>query len=132
MSNQTPVLGKLMPMLPAGKNMRAAVAFYAQTLGFTPTYTSEDANTVIVERGAVAIMLQNFDDPHIAEQTTLRIETANVAALYAEYQARGLPSLEENAGAGLGTLHNTFQHTREFSVSDLAGVCLIFYEALEA
>ncbi len=130
MSSQTPVLGKLTPMLPAGKDMPAALAFYEQTLGFTPAYKADDLSMVILQRSDVEIMLQNYDDPHTASQTSLRIKTTGVDTLYAEYQARAIPPFEQIGGAGLGILKATPWGTREFAVRDLAGVCITFYEDL--
>jgi len=129
MSDPTPVFNKLVPMIPAGKDMQAALAFYEQMLGFTPTYKADDLGMAILRRGGVDIILQNLDDPHTASQTSLRIQLSGVDALYEEYQAQSIPPFHENVeGAGLGTLKATPWGTREFAVRDLAGVCITFYE----
>jgi len=88
-------------MLPAGSDMKAALAFYEQTLGFTPTYKADDLGMAILRRGAVEIMLQNIDDPHTASQTSIRIQLTGVDALYAEYQAKGIAPFQLGEGAGL-------------------------------
>jgi hypothetical protein len=128
MSTSTPVFSKLTPMLPAGKDMKAALAFYEQKLGFMASYQADDLSMVILQRGAVEIILQNLDDPHTASQTSLRIQLLGVDALYEEYQAQAIPPFHEGEGAGVGSLKITPWRTREFAVRDLAGVCITFYE----
>src|SRR4051812_9272873 len=120
MSNPTPVFNKLTPMLPAGKDMKAAVDFYEQQLGFMEIYKADDFGMVILRRGAVDIIIQNVDDPHTASQTSLRIQIDGVDALYEEYQAQSIPPFQQGEGAGLGTLKATPWGTREFAVRDLA------------
>jgi catechol 2,3-dioxygenase-like lactoylglutathione lyase family enzyme len=113
-------------MLPAGSDMQAAVDFYERKLGFTPGY--RDDSMAIMRRGVVEIILQNNDDPRTASQTSLRIQTTGVDALYAEYRAQAIPPFHQPEGAGLGELKATPWGTREFAVRDLAGVCITFYE----
>jgi hypothetical protein len=128
MSDPTPVFSGLTPMIPAGKDIKAALAFYEQKLGFMATYKADDLSMVILRRGAVEIILQNFDDPHTASQTSFRIQLSGVDALYDEYQAQAIAPFEQGDGAGLGSINMTPWGTREFAVRDLAGVCITFYE----
>ncbi|MBW4438073.1 MAG: VOC family protein [Pleurocapsa minor GSE-CHR-MK-17-07R] len=128
MTSTPPMLSKLSPMIPAGKDIRAAVDFYEHTLGFTVTYKADDWGMVILQRGEVEIMLANSDDPHTAAQTSFRIQVSDVNALYAEYKAHGIAPFEQPDGAGLGTVRQMPWGTREFPVRDLAGVCITFYE----
>jgi catechol 2,3-dioxygenase-like lactoylglutathione lyase family enzyme len=128
MPNPTPVLSKLTPMLPAGKDMQAAVAFYEDKLGFKVTYKADDLSMVIFQRSNVEIMLQDIDDPHTASQTSFRIQVSDVNALYDEYHAQAIAPFEQGEGAGLGTVKQTPWGTREFAVRDLAGVCITFYQ----
>ena len=121
-----PVLGQLTPMIPAGRDMQAAVDFYEHKLGFAPGY--RDDGMAIMQRGVVEIMLLNNDDPHTASQTSLRIQTTDVDALFAEFKAQSIPPFHQPDGAGLGDLKATPWGTREFAVRDLAGVCITFYE----
>ena len=123
-----PVFNKLTPMIPAGKDMTAALTFYEHTLGFTAAYKADDLGMVILRRGAVDIILQNIDDPHTASQTSLRIQIVGVDALFDEYQAQDIPPFQQGDGAGLGSLKATPWGTREFAVRDLAGVCITLYE----
>lgn len=120
------VLGQLTPMIPAGSNFQAAVDFYERKLGFTPGY--RDDGMAIMRRDTTEIMLLNNDDAHTASQTSLRIQTTGVDALYQEFHAQGIAPFHLNQGAGLGDLKATPWGTREFAVRDLAGVCLTFYE----
>ncbi len=128
MSNAAPIFGKLTPMIPAGKDIRAAVDFYEQKLGFTVAYKDDDLSMVILQRSEVEIMLQNSDDPHTASQTSFRIQLSDVEALYNEYQAQAIAPFEQGDGAGLGLLRRMPWGTREFAVRDLAGVCITFYQ----
>lgn len=128
MSNTTPVFSQITPMIPSGKDMKAALAFYEQTLGFIPTYKADDLSMAILGRDTVSIILTNFDDPHTASQTSLRIQVSGVDALYSQYQAQGIPPFQQGDGAGLSDLKNMPWGTREFAVRDLAGVCITFYE----
>lgn len=128
MSNSTPVFSNLTPMIPAGKDMQAALAFYEQKLGFMATYKADDLSMVILRRSEVEIILQNNDDPHTASQTSFRIQVSGVDALYQEYQTQAIAPFDQADGAGLGTLKIMPWGTREFPVRDLAGVCITFYE----
>lgn len=126
MAQTTPVLTKLVPMLPAGNDFQAAQAFYVQKLGFRVTY--QDDGMVILKRDEIELILLNNDDPHTASQTSLRIQLAGVDALHSEYQAQGIAPFEQVDGAGLTTIKAMPWGTREFAVRDLAGVCITFYE----
>jgi len=128
MPNLTPVFSQVTPTIPAGKDIKAALDFYEQKLGFTATYKADDFSMVILKRGAVEIILANSDDPHTASETSLRIQLSGVDALYREYQAQSIAPFQQGNGAGLSTLKMTPWGTREFAVRDLAGVCITFYE----
>jgi len=130
MPDANPVFSKLIPMIPAGKDMQAAIAFYEQKLGFVTAYKADDLSMVILRRGAVDVILQNIEDVHTASQTSLRIQLSGVDALYDEYKAQAIPPFQQANGDGLGTLKLTPWGTREFAVRDLAGVCITFYENL--
>jgi uncharacterized glyoxalase superfamily protein PhnB len=130
MSDANPVLGKLTPMIPAGSDIKAALDFYEQKLGFTATYKADDLSMIILQRSDVEIILQDSDDPHTASQTSFRIQLSDVAALHKEYQARDIAPFAQGAAGGLGGLTMTPWGTREFAVRDLAGVCITFYQRL--
>jgi catechol 2,3-dioxygenase-like lactoylglutathione lyase family enzyme len=126
MTSETPILSKLTPMIPAGKDMQATVAFYVDKLGFEVTFQSNDM--VIIQRSDIEIMLANSDDPHTASQTSFRVQVSDVDGLYAEYHAQAIAPFHVNEGTGLGTVKTMPWGTREFPVRDLAGVCITFYQ----
>jgi uncharacterized glyoxalase superfamily protein PhnB len=117
-----PVLGNLSPLIPAGSDVDATIAFYVQQLGFTTRFTQgEPTEMAIVTRDAVEIFLCRNEDPYIAEQTSFRIHVQHVEQLYAEYQAQGV--IHPN-----GQLATKPWGTQEFAILDPAGVCITFYE----
>ena len=118
----TPVLGNLSPLMPAGSDVDATLVFYEQKLGFTTRYTQgKPTEMAIVTRDAVEIFLCRNDDRYIAEQTSCRIHVQHVEQLYREYQAQGV--IHPN-----GQLTMKPWGTQEFAILDPAGVCITFYE----
>ena len=118
----TPVLGNLSPLIPAGSDVDATLAFYVQKLGFTTRYTQgEPTEMAIVTRDAVEIFLCRNDDRYVAEQTCFRIHVQHVEQLYREYQAQGVIHPH-------GQLTTKPWGTQEFAILDPAGVCITFYE----
>jgi len=128
MTHVMPILSKLTPMIPAGKDMKATAAFYGEKWGFEVTFQNDDM--VIIQRSDIEIMLANSDDPHTASQTSFRVQVSDVDVLYAEYHAQAIAPFHLNDGAGLGTVKTMPWGTREFAVRDLAGVCITFYQRL--
>ena len=101
----TPVLGNLSPLIPAGRDVEATLAFYVQRLGFTTKYTQgEPSEMAIVTRDAVEIFLCRNEDRYVAEQTSFRIHVQHVEHLYAEYQAQGV--IHPNGQLTVQTLGN--------------------------
>jgi uncharacterized glyoxalase superfamily protein PhnB len=122
MMPNTPILGNLSPLIPAGSDVDVTLAFYVQKLGFTTRYTQgEPTEMAIVTRDAVQILLCRNDDRYVAEQTSFRIHVQDVEQLYAEYQAQGV--IHPN-----GQLTTKPWGTQEFAILDPAGVCITFYE----
>jgi hypothetical protein len=67
--HNTPVLGNLSPLIPAGSDADATRAFYTQKLGFTTINTVGDPpEMAIIQREAVQIFLCRNDDQYVAEQ----------------------------------------------------------------
>jgi len=121
MSN-TPVLGNLSPLIPAGSDVEVSLAFYEQQLGFTTRYTQgKPTEMAIVTRDVVEIFLCRNDDRYVAEQTSFRIHVQHIEQLYTEYQAHGV--IHPN-----GQLTTKPWGTQEFAILDPAGVCTTFYE----
>lgn len=118
----TPVLGNLSPLIPAGRDVDATLAFYEQKLGFTTKFTQgEPTEMAIVTRDAVEIFLCRNPDRFVAEQTSFRIHVQQVTQLYTEYQAQGV--IHPN-----GQLTMKPWGTQEFAILDPTGVCITFYE----
>jgi hypothetical protein len=121
MQNQ-PILGNLSPLIPAGSDVDATLAFYEQKLGFVTTYTTgTPTDMAIVKRDAVEIFLCKHEDRYVAEQTSFRIHVQHIEQLYAECQIQGV--IHPN-----GPLVTKPWGTQEFAVLDPAGVCITFYE----
>jgi len=124
MMPRTSVLGNLSPLIPAGSDVDATLAFYEQKLGFTTRYTQgKPTEMAIVTRDTVEIFLCRNDDRYVAEQTSFRIHVQHVEHLYAEYQAQGV--IHPN-----GQLTMKPWGTQEFAILDPAGVCITFYERI--
>jgi uncharacterized glyoxalase superfamily protein PhnB len=118
----TPILGKLSPLIPAGSDVEATLAFYVQHLGFTTKYKQgEPTEMAIIQRDAVEIFLCRNADRYVAEQTSFRLHVQHVEQLYREYQAQGV--IHPN-----GQLTTKPWDTQEFAILDPAGVCITFYE----
>lgn len=117
-----PVLGNLSPLIPAGDDVDATIAFYERQLGFTTIHQEGNPTEMaIVKRDAVEIFLFKNDDRHVAEQTAFRIHVQHIEVLYEEYQAQDV--LHPN-----GKLETKPWGTKEFGVLDPTGVCITFYE----
>lgn len=122
--SDTPVLGNLSPMIPAGGDVDETIAFYEQKLGFTTIHKEgEPTEMAIVQRDAVEIFLWKNADRYLAEQTSFRIQVDHVEQLYAEYQAQ--EAIHPN-----GQMDTKPWGTQEFAVLDPAGVCITFYESV--
>lgn len=117
-----PKLGSISPLIPAGDDVEAAIAFY-EKLGFQAVH--QEGNPVrmaIVERDRATLFLVQNSDKHLAEGTSLRIQVDGIEQLYEEFQAQG-GLIHPN-----GQLETKPWGPKEFAVMDLAGVCLTFYE----
>lgn len=120
--NASARLGNVTPLIPAGDDLDKAVLFYERLLGFKKTY--QDEGMAIVKRDDASLFLIKSDDRHWAENTSLRIRTDNLDALYDSYQA------EKMGDEHLKPLKEPPWGTKEFTILDLAGVCITFYENL--
>lgn len=122
--SKLPVLKSISPVIPSGGNLETAIAFYEQKLGFTTIYKEGNPATIaIVKRNSAEILLQQNDDRHLAEWTTLRIQVEQIEQLYAELQTKGGEMIHPN-----GKLQTKPWGMKEFAVIDSAGVCLTFYK----
>jgi catechol 2,3-dioxygenase-like lactoylglutathione lyase family enzyme len=124
MTSNFPKLGNISPLIPAGDDVEAAIAFYEQKLGFKAIHTEGDpVRMAIVERDGATLFLVKNGDKHVAEWTSLRIQVDGIEQLYEEFQAKDSAIIHPN-----GQLEIKPWGPKEFIVLDLAGVCLTFYE----
>ena len=105
------------PLVPAGADLVAALAFYEQHLGFTTLW--QDGLMAGVQRGGVAFNLVVNDDPHWADNASFSIGVTDLDALYEE--VRHIP-------AEVGPLESKAWGRREFHVIVPSGVCLQFHQ----
>ena len=106
------------PMIPAGRSLDAAIAFYTERMGFSLEWRSE--TMAAIRRGDVAFHMVVNDSREWAENSSYSIGVRGLDELYAEY--RGLP-------ARVGPLEVKAWGRREFHLIVPSGVCLQFYEA---
>jgi catechol 2,3-dioxygenase-like lactoylglutathione lyase family enzyme len=126
MSNSA-ILRNISPIIPAGKDVEKAIAFYEQQLGFTTVYKEGNPVTLaIIERDSAQILLQQNDDKHLAEWTTFRIQVEHIEQLHEEFLAKGGGMIHPN-----GQLQTKPWGVKELAVLDPSGVCITFYEFLK-
>ncbi len=119
-SNPAKLLGAT-PLFPAS-DLEQAIEFYEKKLGFTCAFRSgEPADYAGVQRDTVEIHLFQSSDRHLAEWTSCRIQVRNIEALYEEYKASGV--IHPN-----GQLATKPWGLKEFSIIDITGVCVTFFE----
>ena len=116
-----PVLFRsITPMIPAGRSLDAALAFYTERMGFSLEWRS--GNMAGIRRGEVAFNLVVNDNREWADNSSYSIGVRGLDALYEEY--RGLP-------INVGPFEVKAWGRREFHMIVPEGVCLQFYEAGE-
>jgi catechol 2,3-dioxygenase-like lactoylglutathione lyase family enzyme len=118
--NEVTVFRGLTPLSPA-KNPAAAVTFYVEKLGFRD---NGNGNVTRVIRGDVEILFYQTDDQHLADWTSFRIHVEQIEALFEEFQA-------QNVVHPNGALETKPWGTKEFSIIDLDGVCITFFEHIK-
>ncbi len=110
------------PVLPAS-DVRAAVDFYVQKLGFNEAFVhGEPPDYAGVTLGPAKIHLCFMPGAkEIAAQTMLRFEVRGVDALYER--------IKDSDGLHPNSVLKTMPWgTREFTIIDVDGVCVTFYE----
>ena len=123
MSN-LPQLGNISPLIPAGDNVEEAIAFYEQKLGFKVIHQEgKPARMAIVERDGATIFLVKNDYQPLDNSIALRIKVSGIEQLYQEFLAKGDDIIHPN-----DKLATKPWGPKEFSIIDLAGVCITFYE----
>ena len=110
----------VIPFIPAGPDIQAAIDFYTRVLGFVVRWNA--GSLVCVGRDTADLILQQIDDKHTASQLMLQITVRDVDALAAEY------ALRDFSPGRLGKLEVKPWGNREMHVIDHYGVCLHFTE----
>lgn len=117
-------LRKVCPFIPAGDNVLRTIEFYEQKLGFKRQWqNSADPELALIVRDQVELFLQKNPDLFFAEWATLRIEVRDVAGLYREVLDRDPALIHPN-----GALEKKSWGSTDFTILDLNGVCITFYE----
>jgi sugar/nucleoside kinase (ribokinase family)/catechol 2,3-dioxygenase-like lactoylglutathione lyase family enzyme len=109
---------RAIPVLPT-LDVKAAIAFYEQRLGFNAVYVENDGGGV--ERGGVEIHFWQTRDAGLPSVSSCRVEVQGIEALYAEYGAQGV--VHEN-----GALAAKPWGFREFAIRDGDGNLITFAE----
>ena len=112
-------LSSVTPLLPAGKNLAAALRFYVDQLGFSIQWQS--GNSAGISRDAIAFTLIESDNQNWLENTSLSIGVSDLDALYNEYRTVAAP-------ARVGPLETKPWGRREFHLIEPAGVCFQFFQ----
>lgn len=122
--NNPPQIGSISPLIPAGDDLEKAIEFYEQKLGFTTIHKEGDPiRMAIVKRDSAEIFLVKSDYHDLAKEISLRLQVTGIEQLYQELESKGDDIIHPN-----GKLETKPWGPKEFSVIDLAGVCLTFYE----
>jgi len=118
MSDETQFI-RSVPVL-AALNIAQSVAFY-EKLGFTTRFQQEDYAIILI--GAIEIHLWQCDDKYIADNTGCRVEVKHIEPLHQKYQ-------QANVVHPNGPLREQPWGTREFTLLDIAGNIITFFERL--
>ncbi|HEY9301736.1 MAG TPA: glyoxalase superfamily protein [Phormidium sp.] len=122
--NNRPQIGYISPLIPGGNDLEKAIEFYEKQLGFTTIHKEGDPiRMVIVKRDSAEIFLVKSDYHDLAKEISLRLQVKGIDQLYQELQAKGGEMIHPN-----GKLETKPWGPKEFTIIDLAGICLTFYE----
>ena len=122
--NNPPQIGSISPLIPAGDDLEKAIEFYEQKLGFTTIHQEGNPlRMAIVKRDNAEIFLVKSDYHDLAKEISLRLQVTGIEQLYHELESKGKEMIHPN-----GKLETKPWGPKEFTVLDLAGVCLTFYE----
>lgn len=113
MADETVFRG-LTPLSPS-KDVEKSVKFYVDKLGF-----SDNGHGGVI-RGDVEILFYQTNDQKLADWTSFRIHVNGVEVLYEAYQKVGV--IHTNGKLAMKPWGNL-----EFSIIDLDGVCITFFE----
>lgn len=113
------VFHSVTPLLPAGRDLAAALRFYVDQLGFSIQWQS--GNSAGIARDAIAFTLIESDNQNWLENTSLSIGVSDLDALHLEYRKLASPTR-------VGPLEVKPWGRREFHLIEPAGVCFQFYQ----
>jgi catechol 2,3-dioxygenase-like lactoylglutathione lyase family enzyme len=108
------------PLIPAGRSLAEALAFYTEQMGFSVVW--QDGNAAGIARDGVAFNLVENDNREWAENASFSIGVSDLEALYGEYR---------DISAKVGPPEMKAWGRREFHLIAPPGVCFQFYQ-LEA
>ncbi|HXO26364.1 MAG TPA: VOC family protein [Thermoanaerobaculia bacterium] len=112
-----PTFLAVVPLIPSGSSLAAALAFYTEHLGFTVVWQSD--GMAGIRRDGVAFNLVANDNQVWADNASFSIGVSDLEGLYQEY--REVPPK-------VGPLEVKSWGRREFHMIVPSGVCLQFYE----
>ena len=118
MMRHNPRLLRIAPEVPVS-NLREAIEYYGQQLGFAVAMEMPDGDYAVVERDGVAIHLFQSNDP-VQAPIGVHIFTRGLDELYKEFQSRGVTITQAIVRKPWGN--------RDFRVSDPSGNVLKFTE----
>jgi catechol 2,3-dioxygenase-like lactoylglutathione lyase family enzyme len=107
----------VVPLIPAGADLRKALAFYTQQLGFS--IVRQDESMAGIQRDEVAFNLVQNDNEEWTRNASFSIGVSDLNALFQEYQ---------HIPARVGALEIKSWGRREFHLIVPSGPCLQFYE----
>ncbi|MFB2834602.1 glyoxalase superfamily protein [Floridanema evergladense] len=122
--NNRPQIGSISPLIPAGDDLEKAIEFYEKKLGFSTIHREGNPiRMAIVKRDNAEIFLVKSDYHDLAKEISLRLQVTGIDRLYQELLSQDSEIIHPN-----GKLETKPWGPKEFSVIDLVGVCLTFYE----
>jgi catechol 2,3-dioxygenase-like lactoylglutathione lyase family enzyme len=110
-------LRSVIPLIPSGGSLAAAIGFYTDHLGFAVVWQS--GGMAGIRRDGIAFNLVQNDNRDWIDNSSFSIGVSDLEALYEEY--RQVP-------ANVGPLEMKSWGRLEFHMIVPSGVCLQFYE----
>jgi catechol 2,3-dioxygenase-like lactoylglutathione lyase family enzyme len=106
------------PLIPAGRSLAQALAFYTEQMGFSVVW--RDGGAAGIARDGVAFNIVENDNREWAENASFSIGVSDLEALYGEYR---------RISAEVGALETKAWGRREFHLIAPSGVCFQFYQS---
>lgn len=112
---------EIVPLVPSGASLAAAVTFYTEHLGFSVLWQTE--GMAGIRRDGIALNLVANDNQAWTDNSSYSIGVSDLEALYQEVR---------HAPARVGPLEMKAWGRREFHMIVPSGVCLQFFEHANA